>query len=192
MVEIATTWRQVFESMGIASLGSNEPFDSVPVFAEYQSGFIKDKEYIEGLAAYFSISECLALEAHNSILKQEFSGLELLIRRIHASGLQTGCLSNTNSLHWKKLINPDFYPTIASLPVHMASHNLKLSKPDPKIYRAFEDKVSCQPLEIIYFDDHPGYAQAAQQLGWNSYAIQPIENPAIQMSNFLESIGVIS
>jgi putative hydrolase of the HAD superfamily len=62
------------------------------------------------------------------------------------------------------------------------SHEVGLSKPDPRIYQLALDKLGCEPEEVVFLDDAPGCVEGAREIGMhailfqeNSQAIAEIE-----------------
>lgn len=62
------------------------------------------------------------------------------------------------------------------------SHEVGLSKPDPRIYQIALDRLGCAPEEVVFLDDAPGCVEGARELGMhailfqeNSQAIAEIE-----------------
>lgn len=75
----------------------------------------------------------------------------------------TALLSNTSEIHWPYLFKT--YPALKSARWKFGSHRVKCMKPDPRIYRMVASKTGYDFREMVYVDDHPGFIQAAKQLG---------------------------
>ena len=72
---------------------------------------------------------------HHAWLLEEYSGVAATIDRIHAAGVATAALSNTNHAHWVRM---NEFPAVTKLQRRLASHELRLAKPDDAIYREAE------------------------------------------------------
>jgi glucose-1-phosphatase len=172
LVEIAHTWEEALDAADIPhSLPGGTPLVAAPLFVEYQAGEVNEAEYLRALAGYLGLAEVgNALTAHDAILLREGPWVLEAVRRLNASGIVTGCLSNTNALHWAELNRPERFPGLAELQVRLASHEIGANKPDEAAYRAFEAAVGFHGREIAFFDDHPGNVAAARELGWQAEA----------------------
>lgn len=164
----------------------------------YQLGHLDD-------AAFFSrVSEAMdglytpeeVERVHHAWLLEEYPGVQALIHDLHAAGLATGLLSNTNAAHWRRQfpLQPSGRPRFAaaSLLQHRhASHLLNLAKPGPEIYRAFEAHSHHTPREILFFDDLADNIAAAKALGWNAEQIDHTGDTAAQMRAHLRAYGAL-
>lgn len=92
---------------------------------------------------------------------------------------KTYILSNTSPLHieWVhnhlkkvhgveefegKFLNGAFY-----------SHELKLAKPEPEIYRVVQSQIGVPPVEILFIDDLERNVFGAREVGWNATLHDP-------------------
>jgi len=83
------------------------------------------------------------------------------------------------------------FPAIEVLDFHMASHEVGFNKPDPDIYRAFEDAVQAWSGEIVFFDDSFANIESARAHGWQAFRIDPDGDPGAQMISRLEELGIL-
>jgi len=156
---------------------------------EFQTGRIDGDEFARRISAIvdgvYSPEEILAV--HRAWILGEYPGITTTIDRIHAAGLDTAALSNTNDVHWSMLADS---PALRRIRHPHASHLLRLHKPDPAIYRAFESLVGRSGAEILFFDDLPENIDAAQEVGWHAVRIDPHADTARQVVDALRSHGV--
>jgi FMN phosphatase YigB (HAD superfamily) len=68
---------------------------------------------------------------------------------------------------------------------------LRLAKPDPAIYRAFERATAHASDEILFFDDLPENVAAARALGWRAERVNPHADTIGQMRQSLRKFGVL-
>lgn len=80
------------------------------------------------------------------------------LRERHA----TGCLSNSNELHWTDHVTSHF-------DYCYSSHLLKRIKPDTEVFEAVTDDIGCQPGDVVFFDDSRLNVDAAQAFGWEAH-----------------------
>ena len=190
MVKIARSWSEALRVVGIDAHCEVTDLGSAQFFMDYQAGTVDDDEYLGNLAQYLCITEIEAARAHAGILMMEYAEVGALVAQLHGAGIVTGCLSNTNALHWKDLTDPNCFPSIASLRFQMASHVLKMSKPHSEIYDAFRNEVGFHPQDIVFFDDSPTNIEAAISLGWRAHHIDPHTETAPQMVAHLQAEGM--
>ena len=110
---------------------------------------------------------------------------------IRAAGVETACLSNTNERHWELMTaQPLHYPAFAAFGRRHASHLLGLAKPDPAIYRAFEEHSGVPAGMIVFFDDRAENVAAARNAGWRAELIDPRGDTAAQAAAVLRRLGL--
>jgi putative hydrolase of the HAD superfamily len=80
--------------------------------------------------------------------------------------VSVGCLSNTNSIHWDKLLSA--YAAMQHFDRRFASQMLGHAKPSPEIYHATSKNLGVAAQHILFFDDRVENVSAAQALGWNA------------------------
>jgi glucose-1-phosphatase len=125
---------------------------------------------------------------HHAWLGDEYDGIAgILERLIAAEQVDTGILSNTNTLHWTRLMENGGGYVAPRLPRHRhASHLLGMAKPSEDIYHEFAARSGYRPGEILFFDDLPDNIAAAQAAGWQTVLIDHKGDPAAQVRAELE------
>jgi len=194
MAEISHTWEDAARSAGVScsKVGSSSTkLQALAAFDEYQGGGIPLDEYLEQLAEFVGCSTSDALRVHNGILVVEHPGIGALVNELQASGLNTGCLSNTNEPHWEVLALNGQYPAIKSLKMKMASHLVGINKPSPKIFELYCTTYGLAPENILFFDDYAANVSAAQSCGWNARWIDASQDTPTQLRAHLSELGVI-
>lgn len=121
---------------------------------------------------------------HDAWIIREYEGAGELVDELHAAGVATACLSNTNAGHWRFLQE---WPAVAALQARHASHLMRLIKPDERIFRAFERAASVSGGEILFFEDTRANAEAARAAGWRAEVVDPGEETVPQMRVHLEA-----
>ena len=165
-------------------------------------GALSTEEWIEAmgrvLGGLYSAEEIAAL--HDAVIIEEYPGVGALIDDLHRAGVATACLSNTSEPHWVKLLHHDGtqplagvarYPGVRSLGVHHASYLMRLVKPAPAIYRAFEKATGYSGAQILFFDDLAENIAAAREIGWRAETIDPAQPTAAQLRRHLTAYGVL-
>lgn len=184
LISVNETWAACLDKVGIShSLDPNLQRKSLPKFQAYETGQISFEEYIADIANFLSLSEESARLAHQGILGPELPGVNDLVQSLQVQSVRSACLSNTNAPHWVWLTDPHHYPTIASLPLKVGSHQVNSAKPSPEIYRRFEDLSGVQGSSILFFDDLQENVKGAQNEGWHAFQV-----PATDQAKFMTSV----
>ena len=130
----------------------------------------------------------------DAYLISPYAGGVELIEDLHAAGVATACLSNTNESHWRIMNDP---AEAAHLQLHrltyrFASHLVGARKPDPAIYARVERETSVSPSQIIFFDDIAENIDGSRKRGWCAFPVDPrLDNPIPVMRAQLRSHGVL-
>jgi HAD superfamily hydrolase (TIGR01509 family) len=194
LVQICATWEQAAVCAGVATslpTGSATPFTALTAFDDYQAAKIDETEYLAALADRIGCSPVEARRVHNHILVEPFPGTDELVSELHRLPIATGCLSNTNALHWEELIDGERFPAIAALQQKMASHLVGMNKPDPAIFRHYAEVYGVDPRRVAYFDDNGPNVEVARQVGFRTMLIDPKANPVAQIRRFLTEQRVL-
>lgn len=77
----------------------------------------------------------------------------------------TACLSNTNELHWKDMMERQGLAGLFERT--FASHEIGHRKPDPEIFAHVADALG--PGRIVYFDDNAHIVDGARAFGWDAH-----------------------
>lgn len=112
-----------------------------------------------------SLAETEVVAALNAELGPEISTTANLLPALQRKA-KVGCLSNTNSIHWDKLLSS--YKFMQSFDRRFASQILGCAKPGKEIYEVVTAHLGTHPREILFFDDKLENVEAAQRLGWHA------------------------
>lgn len=194
ILRICRSWEEGCKAAGIEVRGLADRDRTAAARREaivaYQCGQIECTAFAHRIAELldhlYSPQEIMAV--HTAWVLGEYPGVAGLIEEVHAAGLHTACLSNTNHAHWVQL---HVSPAVMLLHTRLASHELGLHKPDPAIYRAAERRLNAQPSEIIFFDDLPENVEAARECSWDAVQVDHAGDPAAQMRAALIERGVL-
>lgn len=74
-------------------------------------------------------------------------------------------LSNTNELHARQFVR-QFAEVLASFDALVLSHEVRVRKPDPRIYEHCRRVAECPAAECLFIDDLPSNVEAARACGW--------------------------
>jgi FMN phosphatase YigB (HAD superfamily) len=155
---------------------------------DYQTGRTSRDAFARALSDVFggAYSPDEVKRVHAAWVIDEYEGVCDVIDAIHAAGLPTACLSNTNETHWRQIVA---YPSVMRLGTRLASHELGLHKPDPAIYREAERLLAAPPHGILFFDDLEPNILAAREAGWHAVRIDHAACTATQIRSALREHG---
>ncbi|MCA9295403.1 MAG: HAD-IA family hydrolase [Phycisphaerales bacterium] len=194
LIRICRSWREGCDVAGLplrdgleAALDHSR--DWLEANRRYQIDDISLDDYVRTVSA--SINGLYTPEEieriHHAWTREPYDGVNDIIDALHDGDLITAALSNTNAAHWAVLADAD---PVARLQHRCASHLMRLHKPDPQIYRAFERIVGHAGSDILFFEDTPDNADAARTLGWRTHVVDPRQPTAPQIRRALRDHGV--
>lgn len=160
-------------------------------FDDYQAGRYTDDEFLQVFGDFMGVSAETAFRVHQAILVGPNPGTVELVESLRERGVKTGCLSNTNELHWRVFMEGVLLPHLPRLDFQVGSHRLKLDKPNAAIYRAFEEICGAKPGDIVFFEDGAKNVEGALACGWDAVLIDPVNDPCGQMVDALRSRGIV-
>jgi glucose-1-phosphatase len=151
------------------------------------------RQFAEAVLGLYSAEEVARI--HQAVLIDEYPGVAQFLRSLRANlSLRLACLSNTDDAHWLRLTatgpNAEF-PSLGLLHQRLASHVLRLAKPDPLIYAAARRHFGCEPEKIVFFDDLPRNVKAAEAAGWHAHLIDHTQDPVAQMRTLLAGYHLV-
>jgi HAD superfamily hydrolase (TIGR01509 family) len=168
------------------------------IHAEYERGRMGCEEFFVAIAkttgGKYTPEQFRTM--HMSWIIEEYAGVAELIDDLHAAGIATGVLSNTNASHWGQMqgvagVSAAKFPATTKPQHRHASHLLGVAKPEVGIYREFEKRVGFMPREIVFFDDLPENIRAAHAAGWGGHVIDHMGDTAGQMRSWLRGQGIL-
>lgn len=168
--------------------------------SQYQIGAIDDHAFFTGVAAnaagLYSATDIRAI--HDAWILGEYPGITPLIAELNTMpGIATACLSNTNNHHWRAMhgqldsAQQASSDALRSIQHRLASHELRLAKPNTAIYRCFERAIGATPPRIIFFDDLQDNIASAASCGWRAYQIDHEGDTPTQIKRALVAEGVL-
>lgn len=203
VVRICRSWKEACARTGV-------PFHDLAASAEnmaarkaivrrHEVGEVSDEAYFEAIAAttggLYRAADVRVL--HDNWITGEYAGVDRLIDDLHASGVETGILSNTNNHHWQQMTAPvsggdgrSKFPTVQRARFPHASHLLKVAKPEAAIFEAFCRATGFGHHDVVFFDDLADNVAGARSSGWDAVQIDHTGDTASQMRLHLRLRGV--
>lgn len=153
----------------------------------FETGQIDEIEFSTAVTAEF----CLAVDPKRFL--QSFSGwptglypgtLEMLARI--PPSYRRALLSNSNSLHWPRVINEMHLGSAFNH--HFVSHLTGRIKPDVDAFEHVVASLGCTPGEVLFLDDNMINVDAARNFGMHAARVQ---GPA-EVQKALCAFGILS
>ncbi len=201
LVRIARSWAEACAAAGVPARGAGDDEAAwarrrKPV-EDYESGRIDHATFIAGIVASeegrYTAAE--VERVHAAWILEEYPGVLGLVDALHATGLETGILSNTNDAHWRRQLLGDAasarFPALQRVRHPHASHLLGVRKPSPEIYARMAARTGHAPGRTLFFDDLPDNVAAARAAGWRAERVDPLGDPATEMAAYLAGHGVL-
>jgi len=135
----------------------------------YHQGKMTDEEFYKlacEILQVCMIDQNQFFEAFNSIISNSSQPemISLLKELKSMKKYKLIALSNVNSSHWDYILNKkwDFLEYFSEF---ILSHEVHLTKPDPRIFQLAIEKSECKAEEIVYIDDGLNNIRSANDLG---------------------------
>jgi len=113
-----------------------------------------------------------------------YPGASGLIERLNKN-YTLACLSNTNALHWPRLIDEMGIDKMFSK--LFASHQTGKLKPDAESFEHVLHTLNCDASRILFLDDNEINVKGAQELGLIAKQVKGVEG----VKEYLERIGIL-
>jgi glucose-1-phosphatase len=91
-------------------------------------------------------------------------------------------LSNTNAIHFD-MVRESFAPLLRHFHDQILSYEVKLMKPDTRIFRLAVERAGCRPEECFYADDMPAYTAAAREIGIDAVTFESAAQIQLEMQS---------
>lgn len=134
----------------------------------YHQGKMSDEDFYQlacNLLQVRMLNQSEFYKAFNSIVSHPIpEAIDLLKKLKELNEYKLIAMSNVNASHWDYILrkNWDFLDYFDEL---ILSHKVKITKPDPKIFKYAIKKARCKPKEIVFVDDGSNNVRSAKKLG---------------------------
>jgi len=112
-----------------------------------------------------SVSEKEWIDLYNGVLTHEIVRMREVLSDLKKT-YRLVALSNTDEIHWSYLLKT--FPIYALLDGWIVSHQEKVVKPGPAIYRIFMKRYCNNGFPAFFTDDMPENVEMARKLGWRA------------------------
>ena len=134
----------------------------------YHQGKMSDEEFYQlacNLLQVCMLNQSEFYNAFNSIVSHPIpEAIDMLKKLKELNEYKLIAMSNVNASHWDYILrkNWDFLDYFDEL---ILSHEVKITKPNPKIFKYAIKKAKCKPKEIVFVDDGSNNVRSAKKLG---------------------------
>ena len=145
-----------------------------PWVRRLESGRCSAQEFAEGMVADWQLRMTPEqyLQAFAAWPKGLYPGTAELIAGIRP-GIRTGCLSNSNPVHWPRMRDEMGLGTL--LDEHFLSYLMGVVKPDPQIFARVIATLAVPAGSILFLDDNLGNVTAARAAGMEAeHTVGPV------------------
>ena len=159
---------------------------SSPANTAFERGEIGGEEFAERMVDEWNmdVSPEEFRQAFEGWITGPFEGTHQLLADLR-NRFTLACLSNTNALHWNKLMHE--YELADLLDHCFASHLMGLTKPDAEIFGQVSRELNVQMDRILFLDDGPENAKGAQDAGMMACCVSGIG----EITTALNEIGLV-
>jgi FMN phosphatase YigB (HAD superfamily) len=147
---------------------TEEVFGVGGLLDSYETGAIATKEFIS------LTQQRLAPEAGSRQVETAFSEIfelwpsAVAVLPLLASRFRLALISDTNELHFEKMIAPIITPHVDTV---ILSYRIGRKKPDIAVFQAFLDGTHARPGMCVFFDDNQLNVDAARGIGIPSHRV---------------------
>lgn len=189
LVRIARSWHDAWDR---ARIDHPKATDEAwkrhhDLMLRYETGDIDEAAYLQQAPPLIgnAITGETILKVFDAWLLGMYAGAVETIDELNSRGFKTACLSNTNPRHWSLLARLDEYRPLQRLHYRMASHELKVMKPNEQAYRRAEAVMGFGGDQVLFFDDKIENVEAARALKWKAELIDRVDDAIPQIREYL-------
>lgn len=161
----------------------NLVYKNPDLLKKFETGLLSEQEFFKELSDLCGINTSYE-ELKRIYSEDKFTPVEGMSELITClkGKYKLGLLSNTSKWDFDYFLK--CAPVVKIFDAITTSFEVKVMKPDPKIYWDSLNKLNLKPEECVYADDILEYVQAAKGLGINAIQFTDIENFKSDLENF--------
>lgn len=147
-----------------------------PAVRGFERGRLSPEAFADELIAEFDLplAASALLDAFEAWPRGPFPGAVDLVRRTNERTI-SATLSNSNVLHWDRILDMGFRDACAW---HFPSHVVGKLKPDREVFEHVVDALGCRPSDVLLVDDQPLNVTAARDAGLRAERVSGPEEAA--------------
>lgn len=165
-IELNTENRRLaLEAGGRWSASATPHADLLDANMQFRLGRISEDDYLDRVQHIYGLTTEQVLAAETALLAGVLEDMANHVRHLRTTH-RVVCLSNTQALHWRHIIEqmlgPHFFDAC------YLSHEMGMEKPAEDIYLTVQERENVSPGQIIFVDDTLENIHTSRRLGWNS------------------------
>ncbi|HWW21681.1 MAG TPA: HAD family phosphatase [Steroidobacteraceae bacterium] len=151
-----------------------------PAVRAFETGRIEPLAFAHALLSELglTISAEVFLESFATWPTRPYPGALELVASI-PPGYQRALLSNSNTLHWPRVIDDMAFGS--SFDHCFSSHLTGKIKPDREAFEHVVHRLGCQPSEILFLDDNQLNVDAARRVGMQAQRARGVEESRLAL-----------
>jgi putative hydrolase of the HAD superfamily len=195
LVRIARGWQDAWAraALGPPTLDDDAWLRHHDLMLRYETGDLDEAAYLHEAPAVVGggITDHALAKVFDAWLLGMYPGAAEMLEELHARGLKTACLSNTNARHWGLLGRLDEYRPLQGLHYRLASHEIRVMKPNEQAYRRAEAVTGFWGERVLFFDDKLENVEAARAVNWKAELVDRADDAVPQIREYLKAHGVL-
>jgi putative hydrolase of the HAD superfamily len=196
LVRIARGWADACQRAGVELPHANESLWARhrDLMLRYETGEIDDAGYMAKAPGIIGggVKPESIVKVFDAWLLGLYPGAAELVDELKSRGFKTACLSNTNQRHWNMVTGLDAYRPLERLDYRLASHELRVMKPNEQAYRRAEAATGFWGEQVLFFDDRAENIEGARAVNWKAELIDRADDAVPQIREYLTAHGVFT
>ncbi|MGE6738659.1 HAD family hydrolase [Allorhizobium pseudoryzae] len=139
--------------------------DLLEINRTFRLGQISEDQYLNAACAIYGLPVEPVLAAETALLAGVLDEMVTYVRELR-SRYRVVCLSNTQALHWRHVIDEMLGQDLFD--ETYLSHEMGMEKPSDDIYLALQGREDVRPEQILFVDDTLENVNTARRLGWHA------------------------
>lgn len=166
---------KAFAELGMADADSFfDPYTQRGLFLQLEQGLISAEEFRNQVRPLFA--RPVSDEEMDRALNRFLVGIPVerlnRLKQLREQGHGVYLLSNTNPIMWNSYIAQEFEKLGGTVNDYfdgiITSFEVKVCKPDPRIFQLAAEKFNINPAETTFYDDSAANCRAASELGFHT------------------------
>ncbi len=153
----------------------------------FERGQCSEDDFATGVVADWNlpVTPSAFLDEFRNWPRGPLAGADELLRSVRRV-VPTGCLSNTNALHWREQFHR--WPILHEFDFSFLSFELGQVKPDQELFDAVSDALGTARDRVLFLDDNSLNVEGAEAAGFVACRAQGVD----EAREALISLGVIT
>jgi putative hydrolase of the HAD superfamily len=142
-----------------------------PAIRSYEKGYLTTEQFAIQIIDEMDlpVKKAEFIDAFRQWPKGLFPGVTRLMERLRKN-YTLACLSNTNELHWPRLMNEMGLDKLFTH--HFASHLMGRLKPDKEAFEYVLAQLDCSAPSVLFLDDNPINVISAEKIGMIAHRVK--------------------